>query len=209
MRAFRNVVAYMGFGFYWAWIFVSFNSVGSLGQDLSIDALASSHLASSVAAILPLLAVFLLRGKIEALPHRALFALVVSSSVLASVSTACMQAFFAQPIMYAAAAASAGLFVVGPMLAWGVVYGSLDAKNAVSAPLFRSRLRGLFISLHRLCHGPSPLWLRRRCPSLPDLAHARAFPEARIALSGGKAAFPKSLLLIRPSPSEPWLGLRW
>lgn len=131
MRAFRNVVAYMGFGFYWAWIFVSFNSVGSLGQNLSIDALTSSHLASSVAAILPLLAAFLLRGKIEALPHRALFALVVSSSALASVSTACMQAFFAQPIMHAAAAASAGLFVVGPMLAWGVVYGSLDAKNAV------------------------------------------------------------------------------
>ncbi len=24
MRAFRDVVAYMGFGFYWAWIFVSF-----------------------------------------------------------------------------------------------------------------------------------------------------------------------------------------
>ena len=34
MRAFRNIVAYMGFGFYWAWIFVSFNSVGSLGQGL-------------------------------------------------------------------------------------------------------------------------------------------------------------------------------
>ena len=125
MRAFRNVVAYMGFGFYWAWIFVSFNSVGLLGQNLPIDALTSSHLASSVAAILPLLAVFLLRGKIEALPHRALFALVVSSSALASVSTACMQVLFAQPIMHAAAAASAGLFVVGPMLAWGVVYGSL------------------------------------------------------------------------------------
>ena len=103
MRAFRNIVAYMGFGFYWAWIFVSFNSVGSLGQNLSIDALTSSHLASSVAAILPLLAAFLLRGKIEALPHRALFALVVSSSALASVSTACMQAFFAQPIMHAVA----------------------------------------------------------------------------------------------------------
>lgn len=59
MCAFRNIVAYIGFGFYWAWIFVSFNSVGSLGQNLSIDALASSHLASSVAAILPLLAAFL------------------------------------------------------------------------------------------------------------------------------------------------------
>lgn len=143
MRAFRNVVAYMGFGFYWAWIFVSFNSVGSLGQNLSIDALTSSHLASSVAAILPLLAAFLLRGKIEALPHRALFALVVSSSALASVSTACMQAFFAQPIMHAAAAASAGLFVVGPMLAWGVVYGSLDAKNAVICTALSFAFAGL------------------------------------------------------------------
>ena len=65
MRAFRDIVAYMGFGFYWAWIFVSFNSAGSLGQNLPIDALMSSHLASSVAAILPLLAAFLLRGKIE------------------------------------------------------------------------------------------------------------------------------------------------
>ena len=143
MRAFRNIVAYMGFGFYWAWIFVSFNSVGSLGQNLSIDALTSSHLASSVAAILPLLAAFLLRGKIEALPHRALFALVVSSSALASVSTACMQAFFAQPIMHAAAAASAGLFVVGPMLAWGVVYGSLDAKNAVICTALSFAFAGL------------------------------------------------------------------
>ena len=71
MRAFRNVVAYMGFGFYWAWIFVSFNSVGSLGQNLPIDALTSSHLASSVAAILPLLAVFLLRGKIASCAFRA------------------------------------------------------------------------------------------------------------------------------------------
>ena len=62
MRAFRDVVAYMGFGFYWAWIFVSFNSAGSLGQNLPIDALTSSHLVSSVAAILPLLAAFLLRG---------------------------------------------------------------------------------------------------------------------------------------------------
>ena len=131
MRAFRDVVAYMGFGFYWAWIFVSFNSAGSLGQNLPIDALTSSHLVSSVAAILPLLAAFLLRGKIEALSHRALFALVVSSSVLASVSTACMQVFFAQPIVYELATASSGLFVVGPMLAWGVVYGALDAKNAV------------------------------------------------------------------------------
>ncbi len=131
MRAFRDVVAYMGFGFYWAWIFVSFNSAGSLGQNLPIDALTSSHLVSSVAAILPLLAAFLLRGKIEALSHRALFALVVSSSVLASVSTACIQVFFAQPIVYGLATASSGLFVVGPMLAWGVVYGALDAKNAV------------------------------------------------------------------------------
>ena len=131
MRAFRDVVAYMGFGFYWAWIFVSFNSAGSLGQNLPIDALTSSHLVSSVAAILPLLAAFLLRGKIEALSHRALFALVVSSSVLASVSTACIQVFFAQPIVYGLATASSGPFVVGPMLAWGVVYGALDAKNAV------------------------------------------------------------------------------
>lgn len=73
MRAFRDIVAYMGFGFYWAWIFVSFNSAGSLDQNLSIGALTSSHLASSVAAILPLLAAFLLRGKIEILPPRAFF----------------------------------------------------------------------------------------------------------------------------------------
>lgn len=207
MRAFRNIVAYMGFGFYWAWIFVSFNSVGSLGQNLSIDALTSSHLASSVAAILPLLAAFLLRGKIEALPHRALFALVVSSSALASFSTACMRFSLSRLCMRPRRLRRACLLSA---LCW---HGALCMarsmpKMRLSAPLFRSRLQGLFISPHRLCRGPSPLWLQRHCPSLPDLAHARAFPEARIALSVGKAAFPKSLLLIRPSPSEPWLGLR-
>ena len=154
MRAFRDVVAYMGFGFYWAWIFVSFNSAGSLGQNLPIDALTSSHLVSSVAAILPLLAAFLLRGKIEALSHRALFALVVSSSVLASVSTACMQVFFAQPIVYELATASSGLFVVGPMLAWGVVYGSLDAKNAVVCTALSFALAALIYFVVSFVPGP-------------------------------------------------------
>ena len=143
MRAFRDIVAYMGFGFYWAWIFVSFNSAGSLGQNLSIDALMSSHLASSVAAILPLLVAFLLRGKIENLPPRAFLAIVVCASVLASVSTGCMQAFSGQPIAHAAAAASAGLFVVGPMLAWGVAYGSLDAKRAVICTALSFAFAGL------------------------------------------------------------------
>ena len=119
MRAFRDIVAYMGFGFYWAWIFVSFNSAGSLGQNLSIGALTSSHLASSVAAILPLLAAFLLRGKIEILPPRAFFAIVVCSSVLASVSTGCMQVFYGQPIAHAAAAASAGFFNMSRTLSIG------------------------------------------------------------------------------------------
>ena len=158
MRAFRDIVAYMGFGFYWAWIFVSFNSAGSLGQNLPIDALMSSHLASSVAAILPLLVAFLLRGKIENLPPRAIFAIIVCASVLASVSTGCMQAFSGQPIAHAAAAASAGLFVVGPMLAWALRMDRLMLKERLSAPLFRSRLRGSFILLHRLCRGPLPLW---------------------------------------------------
>lgn len=143
MRAFRDIVAYMGFGFYWAWIFVSFNSAGSLGQTLSIDALTSSHLASSVAAILPLLAAFLLRGKIENLPPRAFLAIVVCTSALASVSTGCMQVFSGQPIAHAAAAASAGFFVVGPMLAWGVAYGSLDAKNAVICTALSFAFAGL------------------------------------------------------------------
>lgn len=143
MRAFRDIVAYMGFGFYWAWIFVSFNSAGSLGQNLSIGALTSSHLASSVAAILPLLAAFLLRGKIEILSPRAFFAIIVCSSVLASVSTGCMQVFYGQPIAHAAAAASAGFFIVGPMLAWGVAYGSLDAKNAVICTALSFAFAGL------------------------------------------------------------------
>lgn len=143
MRAFRDIVAYMGFGFYWAWIFVSFNSAGSLGQNLPIDALMSSHLASSVAAILPLLVAFLLRGKIENLPPRAIFAIIVCASVLASVSTGCMQVFSGQPIAHAVAAASAGLFVVGPMLAWGVAYGSLDAKRAVICTALSFAFAGL------------------------------------------------------------------
>lgn len=143
MRAFRDIVAYMGFGFYWAWIFVSFNSAGSLGQNLPIDALMSSHLASSVAAILPLLVAFLLRGKIENLPSRAIFTIIVCASVLASVSTGCMQVFSGQPIAHAVAAASAGLFVVGPMLAWGVAYGSLDAKRAVICTALSFAFAGL------------------------------------------------------------------
>ena len=143
MRAFRDIVAYMGFGFYWAWIFVSFNSAGSLGQNLPIEVLTSSHLVSSIAAILPLFAAFLLRRKIENLPSRAFFAIVVCASVLASISTGCMQVFSGQPIVHAAAAASAGLFVVGPMLAWGVVYGSLDAKNAVICTALSFAFAGL------------------------------------------------------------------
>ena len=194
MRAFRNIVAYMGFGFYWAWIFVSFNSVGSLGQNLSIDALTSSHLASSVAAILPLLAAFLLRGKIEALPRFRQHA-----CRRFSLSRLCMRPRRLRRACLLSALCWHGALCMARSM----------PKMRLSAPLFRSRLQGLFISPHRLCRGPSPLWLQRHCPSLPDLAHARAFPEARIALSVGKAAFPKSLLLIRPSPSEPWLGLRW
>lgn len=143
MRAFRDIVAYMGFGFYWAWIFVSFNPAGSLGQNLPIDALMSSHLASSVAAILPLLVAFLLRGKIENLSPCAIFTIIVCASVLASVSTGCMQVFSGQPIAHAVAAASAGLFVVGPMLAWGVAYGSLDAKRAVICTALSFAFAGL------------------------------------------------------------------
>ena len=147
MRAFRDVVAYMGFGFYWAWIFVSFNSAGSLGQNLPIDALTSSHLVSSVAAILPL------RGAL------------------------CM--------------------------------GRLTLKMRLFAPLFRSPSQDSFISLYRLCRGPLLLRLQRRCPSLPDLAYARAFPAVRIVPLAGRAAFPKSLLPVRPFLSEPWSALRW
>lgn len=207
MRAFRNIVAYMGFGFYWAWIFVSFNSVGSLGQNLSIDALTSSHLASSVAAILPLLAVFLLRGKIEALPHRALFALVVSSSVLASVSTACMQAFFAQPIMYAAAAASAGLFVVGPMLAWGVVYGSLDAKNAVICTALSFAFAGLIYFATSFMPWSVAAFVATALPLATGLGACACFSRGSNRAVGWEGGIPQEPPSHSPVPIGALVGL--
>lgn len=158
MRAFRDIVAYMGFGFYWAWIFVSFNSAGSLGQNLSIGALTSSHLASSVAAILPLLAAFLLRGKIEILSPRAFLRLSYARRCSRRFRRAACRCFTGSRLRMRPQRLQLAFLLLVPCWHGVLRMDRLMLKMRLSAPLFRSRLRGSFILLHRLCRGPLPLW---------------------------------------------------
>ena len=122
---------YAGLSFYWAWVFLSFNSldiVGGVGQTISLV-----HVASSATAMVMFAVCALCWRSVMGWPAARVRAGLGVCGLVAAVATFLYASplFAGVPAAVAAGALVTGLACTPVVLAWGVAYRDLDARRAV------------------------------------------------------------------------------
>ncbi|MEG0758826.1 MAG: LuxR family transcriptional regulator, partial [Raoultibacter sp.] len=138
MQSFFNTartftVRYAGLSFYWAWVFLSFNSSDLTVQGGAHEILSVVHIVSSIAAMVTFsLAVVFHRKIVEFSCERVGVALIIASLV-ASAGTLfyTFPGFSGNETLSIVGAIISGLTCSAIVLAWGVVYRGLNAREAV------------------------------------------------------------------------------
>lgn len=124
---------YAGLSFYWAWVFLSFNSSDLTVQGGSHEILSIVHVASSMAAMVTFSLAIVFCRKIMASGPRRIGMGLVAGSLVASAGTLLytFPGFAGNDALSVAGAIVSGLTCSAIVLAWGVVYRDLSARNAV------------------------------------------------------------------------------
>lgn len=122
---------FAGLSFYWAWVFLSFNSldiVGGGGRTLSLV-----HVASSATAMVMFAVCALCFRRIEAWPAGRIAGALVACGVVAAVGTFLYSSplLASQQALVAGGALITGFACTPVVLAWGMAYRGLDARRAV------------------------------------------------------------------------------
>ena len=126
-------VRYAGLSFYWAWVFLSFNSSDLTVQDGSHEILSVIHIVSSLAAMVTFVVAMVLYRTIMAKDAKRVGAVLIIGSLVAGIGTVLytFPGFAGDTTLALVGAAISGLTCSAIVLAWGVVYRDLAARNAV------------------------------------------------------------------------------
>lgn len=126
-------VRYAGLSFYWAWVFLSFNSSDLTVQGGSHEILSIVHVVSSAAAMVTFVLAIVFHRAIMAKAPRAVGIWLCAGSVVAFAGTLMytFPEFSGNDMLSVAGAVISGLTCSAIVLAWGVVYRDLSARNAV------------------------------------------------------------------------------
>ncbi|WP_281655299.1 helix-turn-helix domain-containing protein [Eggerthella sinensis] len=122
---------YAGLSFYWAWVFLSFNSldiVGGSGRAISLV-----HVASSATAMIAFIVCALCWRSVMGWKARRVRVVLVTCGAGAALSTFLYSSplFIASPALVVTGALATGFACSPIVLAWGVAYRDLDARRAV------------------------------------------------------------------------------
>ncbi|MEG0620641.1 MAG: helix-turn-helix transcriptional regulator [Raoultibacter sp.] len=181
----KFMAGYAGLSFYWAWVFLSFNSMDLTGEGAGRSVLFVVHLVSSAAAIVAFVAVLLLYRVVVSAGVRRLGGLLIGAALLAGCGTLLytLPVFSSSVAGVLVGAIVSGLTCSLLVLAWGVAYRGLGAREAV-----------LFISLTFL--GAAVLYfVVAQLPAVAASLAVSLFPLA----AGLSVA--KSLGCFTPEPS--------
>ncbi len=124
---------YAGLSFYWAWVFLSFNSSDLTAQGGSHEILSIVHVVSSAAAMVTFVLAIVFHRAIMAKAPRAIGVGLGAASVVACAGTLMytFPGFAGNDVLSVTGAVISGLTCSAIVLAWGVVYRDLSARNAV------------------------------------------------------------------------------
>lgn len=124
---------YAGLSFYWAWVFLSFNSSDLTAPGGAHEILSIVHIASSAAAMVTFVSAIVFHRRVMACGSRRAGIALFLGSLVACAGTL----LYTFPGLTGSAALSivgavvSGLTCSAIVLAWGVVYGDLAARDAV------------------------------------------------------------------------------
>lgn len=122
---------YAGLSFYWAWVFLSFNSLDIVGGDGR--AISIVHIMSSATAMVMFAVCALSWRSVMGWAAKRVRIVLLACGVTALAGT-CLYAlplFSALPAAMGAGAFATGFACTPIVLAWGVIYRDLDARRAV------------------------------------------------------------------------------
>lgn len=126
-------VRYAGLSFYWAWVFLSFNSSDLTVQGGAHEILSVVHIVSSAAAMVTFVLALVFCRSIMARNPRRIGAALVAGSLIACVGTVLytFPGLTGNDALSVLGAVISGLTCSAIVLAWGVVYRDLAARSAV------------------------------------------------------------------------------
>ena len=122
---------YVGLSFYYAWVFLSFNSLDIVGGDGR--AISMVHIVSSATAMVMFAACALNWRSVMGWAAGRVRSVLLACGVTALVGTClyALPAFSALPAVMGVGAFATGFACTPIVLAWGVIYRDLDARRAV------------------------------------------------------------------------------
>lgn len=127
----QRSVWYLGFGLYWSWVYLSFNSLQITGNAPDgAPFIPLLHVVSGLAGVVTFLAVIALRARIDASAHGG------AAMWMAAAFTTLGTMFYTLPLagdtpsMVVAGAVVSGLASPLVALAWGLAYCTLDVRQA-------------------------------------------------------------------------------
>jgi len=122
---------YVGLSFYYAWVFLSFNSLDIVGGDGR--AISMVHIVSSATAMVMFAACALNWRSVMGWAAGRVRSVLLACGVTALAGTClyALPAFSALPAVMGVGAFATGFACTPIVLAWGVIYRDLDARRAV------------------------------------------------------------------------------
>ncbi len=155
MRNISNNLLHLGFGLYWAWVYLSFNSEQIVLLSNQLSLITVLHIASGFAGCISFILAIGFRPRVERLLRSSTF--LWGMAAITSFGTL----FYSTPLVdntfvsIAVGALLPGLATPWIALAWGLAYCSFDAKTSIRLSAGSFAIAGLmFIPIASL---PSPL----------------------------------------------------
>lgn len=151
----RLTFLYMGFGLYWAWVYLSFNSlpiVGSLSDGVPVIPLL--HVISGFVGVVVFVAVVVLRHRIEKSSHldSACWVAAFITTLGTLLYTLPVKEVSLQVVLTGGIVSGAASPIV--ILAWGIAYCSLDARAVAATTAGSFALAGVMYLIVSLLPNP-------------------------------------------------------
>lgn len=194
---------YAGLSFYWAWVFLSFNSldiVGGSGRAISLV-----HVASSATAMVAFATCALCWRTVAGWSIARVRAVLTICGLVAATATFLYASplFADEPVAMGVGALATGLACTPIVLAWGVAYRDLDARHAVlftSMTFLGAALLYGAVSLLGPALAPVGVSLLPLAASVSAMASLRNW-SARPPSTGGESARSEVRELVRTALS--------